>query len=185
MTRELTPEQREQLNQLKRIHRKRSTALELLRQPDRNYPALLELVIFRGTSTDAAGAELGVSGEAVAKRLRPFRAKYGIKGRGMAARAKAEAQGVRRPFARLNEDGLMAKVRAEADKATEDRTKLEARADQHLAEMVTIIRALDAGKVPDHVIGAHLGVTTMTVYRWCKRVEDQQTPEPEPASAGA
>lgn len=162
----LTADQRKALGKLQRLHVQRSDRIEEWRSGVADYPALLELVVFRGVSTDDAGDSLGVSREAVAKRLRPVKAKYGLTGRGMTVRRQAEAAGLRRPFAKLTEDALVEKARAEIAKAAGDRDANLAKAAELGNEMATILVDLDAGKVPDRVMAQVLGVTPMTIYRF-------------------
>jgi DNA-binding CsgD family transcriptional regulator len=169
-TTDLTKTQRSQLGKLKKLHKQRSTALQLWRSPSTAYPALLELVVFKGVSTEEAGRALGVSREAIAKRIRPLKEVYGLSGRGLAARRLAEEKGLRRPFAKMGEDALIEKARAEMDKAEADRAALSTKAADLLGQMADLITALDASGVPDRIMAEALDVTPMTIYRFRRQL---------------
>ncbi|HKO85639.1 MAG TPA: hypothetical protein VJ140_14025 [Actinomycetota bacterium] len=170
----LPRDRRAQLTKLGRLHAARTEMLEKWRTAPTDFPALLELVVFRGVSTMDTGARLGVSREAIARRIRPTKARYGLTGRGLAVRAKAEAAGLRRPYAKLGEDALIEKAREEMAKAEADTDAEKDRADQLLLEMAEILVELSETKpkVADTVIADAMGITTMTVYRLKRQAEE-------------
>lgn len=160
----LPREERATLNRLVKLHNKRTAALGEWRTAPTDFPALLELVVFRGVSTIDAGQRMGCSREAIARRIRPMKAQFGLTGRGLAVREKAEASGLKRPFAKLTEDALIERGIAEMAEAEEATIADKARADALLLEMVPLLKELE-GTVHDTVIAHALGLTTMTVYR--------------------
>lgn len=160
------------LAKLRALHQEREEVIATWRSPKAEFPALFELVVVRGMTTEDAGKELGLSGEGVARKLRPLKALYGLNGTlSWQKHREALTSKVPRPYKDLTDTQLIQAVKRENVQAVKSRRELGKRSRKLLDDMSKVITAiLRQGEMSAGDIARELGVSEMTVSRYRRKV---------------